>query len=266
LEVLGGNGYEITLLSVDAQGNMDIKELEASIRADTMLIALMYGNNETGVVHPVEEIGKIARSHGVLFFCDATQTIGKCAVAVNKDNIDLMAMSAHKMYGPKGVGALYVRRKQPRVQLMAQLTGGGQERGMRSGTLNVGGIVGMGAAARICGEEMQAEQLRLQHLRAQLEQPLLLTGKVIIQGESALRLPHITNITLPEYREGNLLTRICMSLAVSSGSSCSQEEQSHVLKAMGLSSAHIRNTLRISIGRMTTREEIEEAVRRMMKL
>jgi cysteine desulfurase len=266
LEVLGGNGYEITLLSVDAQGNMDIKELEASIRADTMLIALMYGNNETGVVHPVEEIGKIARSHGVLFFCDATQTIGKCAVAVNKDNIDLMAMSAHKMYGPKGVGALYVRRKQPRVQLMAQLTGGGQERGLRSGTLNVGGIVGMGAAARICGEEMQAEQLRLQHLRAQLEQPLLLTGKVIIQGESALRLPHITNITLPEYREGNLLTRICMSLAVSSGSSCSQEEQSHVLIAMGLSSAHIRNTLRISIGRMTTREEIEEAVRRMMQL
>ena len=266
LEVLGNSGYEITLLPVDAQGNIDLKELEKSIRPETMLIALMYGNNETGVIHPVLEIGGIARAHGVLFFCDATQAIGKVDIDVNEDKIDLLAISAHKMYGPKGVGALYVRRKQPRVQLMAQMTGGGQERGLRSGTLNVAGIVGMGAAARICKEELVSERLHLQSLRSHLETSLLKSGKVVIQGKDSLRLPHISNITMPDYQEGNLLTRICTSLAVSSGSTCSHEEESHVLKAMGLSSAHIRNTLRISIGRMTTQEEVTEAVRRMIGL
>ncbi|MBU6157738.1 MAG: aminotransferase class V-fold PLP-dependent enzyme [Bacteroidetes bacterium] len=266
LEVLGNSGYEITLLPVDTQGNIDLKELEESIRPETMLMAFMYGNNETGVVHPVREIGKIARAHGVLFFCDATQAIGKVDIEVNEDKIDLLAMSAHKMYGPKGVGALYVRRKQPRVQLMAQLTGGGQERGLRSGTLNVGGIVGMGAAARICKEAMTSERLHLQSLRSHFEASLLKSGKVMIQGKDTLRLPHISNITMSDYQEGNLLTCVCTSLAVSSGSTCSYEEESHVLKAMGLSAAHIRNTLRISIGRMTTREEVTEAVSRMMGL
>src|SRR5687768_15598696 len=192
IEKMGG---EITYLQVKADGRIDLTELEAAIRPNTILIAIMYANNETGTVNPVQEISTIARKHGVLFFTDATQAVGKIPVDVNKDGIDLLTFSAHKMYGPKGVGALYVRRKNPRVKITAQIDGGGHERGMRSGTLNVPGIVGFGKACEIAMKEMEQDTVRIKKLRDKLENALLRIEEVRLNGDKEQRLPHVSNIS-----------------------------------------------------------------------
>ncbi|HRN79274.1 MAG TPA: IscS subfamily cysteine desulfurase [Ferruginibacter sp.] len=257
------NGAAVTILKPESNGMIQPDLLEAAIRPDTILIAAMYANNETGVIQPVQAISAIARKNGVLFFTDATQAVGKIPVQVEHDGIDLMAFSAHKMYGPKGVGALYVRRKQPRVKLTAQLDGGGHERGLRSGTLNVPGIVGFGKAAEICKQEMAADTKRLAKLRDKLEHAFLQMEEVQVNGDTNHRLPHVTNITF-RYIEGDgLMLGFNQKVAVSSGSACSSAltEPSHVLIAMGLTADQAKSTLRFSLGRYTKEQEIDFAIK-----
>ncbi|MBX2939655.1 MAG: IscS subfamily cysteine desulfurase [Ferruginibacter sp.] len=256
-------GAAVTILKPESNGMIQPDLLEAAIRPDTILIAAMYANNETGVIQPVQAISAIARKNGVLFFTDATQAVGKIPVQVEQDGIDLMAFSAHKMYGPKGVGALYVRRKQPRVKLTAQLDGGGHERGLRSGTLNVPGIVGFGKAAEICKQEMAADTKRLAKLRDKLEHAFLQMEEVQVNGDTNHRLPHVTNITF-RYIEGDgLMLGFNQKVAVSSGSACSSAltEPSHVLIAMGLTADQAKSTLRFSLGRYTKEQEIDFAIK-----
>ncbi len=261
VEHLSKKGIRITILPVTENGEIDLQQLEQSISAETILIAFMYANNETGIIHPVQEIASIAKRHQVLFFCDATQAVGKIPVNALKDGIDVMAFSSHKMYGPKGIGALYVRRKNPRVKLKEQITGGGHERGNRSGTLNVPGIVGFGKAALICKEQMNNEHERLEALRNQLEEVLILKAGASINGGAIYRLPHVSNLHFPVQNGSSLLTRLIQTLAVSSGSACSSAstEPSHVLKAMGLSDADAKSSIRFSLGRYTTPEAMEQA-------
>ena len=259
IEKLGG---EVSYLPVQSDGLMDLKELEAAIKQSTILIAIMYANNEIGVIQPVHEISLIAKKHGVLFFTDATQAVGKIPVDVIKDGIDLMAFSAHKMYGPKGVGALYVRRKNPRVRVTAQMDGGGHERGMRSGTLNVPGIVGFGMACEICRLNMEEDTKRINALRDKLENALLQTEETYLNGNKENRLPHVTNVSF-RYVESEALMLGCnKSIAVSSGSACTSAsvEPSHVLKALGLSDDLAHSSLRFSLGRFTTEEEIDYTI------
>src|ERR1700712_4641736 len=230
-------GGEVTYLQVKADGLIDLKELEAAIKPTTILIAIMYANNEIGTVMPIKEISAIARKHGALLFTDGTQAVGKIPVDVNKDGIDLMAFTAHKMYGPKGVGALYVRRKNPRVKVTAQMDGGGHERGMRSGTLNVPGIVGFGKACELCMQEMETETKRIGALRDKLETSLMKLEETYVNGSKEHRLPHVSNISF-KYVEGEgLLMGFNKDIAVSSGSACTSAslEPSYVLKALGLS-------------------------------
>ena len=252
-------GADITWLPVNSDGLIDTALLEAAIKPTTILIALMYANNETGVVQPVKEISAIARKHGVLFFSDATQAVGKIPVDVKKDGIDLMAFSAHKIYGPKGVGALYVSRKNPRVRLTAQLDGGGHERGMRSGTLNVPGIVAMGKACEICSRQMDAERSRLAALRDKLQAALLLIPSLQVNGHQQNRLPNVTNISFAGLDGEGLMLGLNKNIALSSGSACTSAsmEPSHVLKAMGLGDDLAYASLRFSIGRFTTEEQID---------
>ncbi|MCP9032884.1 aminotransferase class V-fold PLP-dependent enzyme, partial [Klebsiella sp. SWET4] len=198
IEKLGG---EVTYLPVNAEGLIDLKELEAAIKPTTVLIAIMYANNEIGVIQPVKEIAAIAKKHGVLFFTDGTQAAGKIPVDVIKDGIDIMTFSGHKMYGPKGVGALYVRRKNPRVKVTAQMDGGGHERGMRSGTLNVPGIVGFGKACELCRLEMEEDTQRISKLRDKLENALMHLEEAYVNGSKEHRLPHVSNISF-KYVEG----------------------------------------------------------------
>ena len=258
LAILEKKGFDVTYLPVDENGKIKIEDLLAQIRADTLLIACMYANNETGVIHPVNEIGHIAKEKNIFFFCDATQGVGKIPVNIEQDGIDMMAFSSHKMYGPKGVGALYVRRKNPRVELISQITGGGQEKDRRSGTLNVAGIVGFGEAARLCQLEMKEESKRILTLRNQLESLLIEKNDAIIHGMNTHRLPNISNVYLPHYEGSNLITDLCTRLAVSAGSACNSgsTKGSHVLSAMGISAEAIKKTVRISIGRMTTMEDM----------
>lgn len=258
-------GAEVTYLPVNGEGLIDIDELGAAFRPGTILVAIMYANNETGVIQPVREISRVARQKGVLFFSDATQAVGKIAVDINADGIDLLACSAHKLYGPKGVGALYVRRKNPRVKLSAQMDGGGHERGLRSGTLNVTGIVGFGKAAEICAQELEAEGKRLSSLRDKLEEALLKTESTAINGSAAHRLPHVSNISF-QYAEGEaLMMGFNKDIAVASGSACTSAslEPSHVLKALGLQDDIARSSLRFSLGRFTTGEEVDYAIEKV---
>jgi cysteine desulfurase len=260
---LESQGYTVTWLKVDRQGNIDLKELEAAITDETLLISLMAANNETGTRHPVEAIGKLAKAKGVLFHCDATQAAGKLPLDVEAMGVDLLSLSAHKFYGPKGVGALYVRRRQPRVRLTPILDGGGHERGMRSGTLNVPGIVGMGEAARLCRTEMATEVPRLLALRDRLEQGILARfPDAVINGNPDFRLPHLANISFP-YVEGESLIMGVPEIAVSSGSACTSAslEPSYVLRALGRSDELAHSSLRMTIGRFTTEDEIDFAVR-----
>jgi len=259
IEKLGG---EVTYLKVASDGLIDLKELEAAIKPTTILIAVMYANNEVGVIQPVREISAIARKHGVLFFTDATQAAGKIPVDVNKDGIDLMTFSAHKMYGPKGVGALYVRRKNPRVKVTAQMDGGGHERGMRSGTLNVPGIVGFGKACELCRLDMEEDTKRISKLRDKLENALLQIEESYVNGNREHRLPHVTNISF-KYVEGEgLMMGFNKSIALSSGSACTSAslEPSYVLKALGLGDDLAHSSLRFGLGRFTTEEQIDYTI------
>jgi cysteine desulfurase len=260
-------GAEITYLNVKENGLIDVQELEAAIKPTTILIAIMYANNEIGTIMPVKEISTIARKHGVLFFSDATQAVGKIPVDVNKDGIDLMAFTAHKMYGPKGVGALYVRRKNPRVKLTAQIDGGGHEKDMRSGTLNVPGIVGFGKACELCAAEMQKDADCLSRFRDTLENALLQLEETYVNGSKEYRLPHVSNISFKYAESEGLLMGLNKEIALSSGSACTSAsiEPSYVLKALGLSNEMAHSSLRFSLGRYTTEEEVDYTVDQMVK-
>ena len=260
IEKIGGS---VTYLEVKEDGLIDLAELEKAITDKTILVSIMYGNNETGVVQRVREISKIARKHGVLFFTDATQAVGKIPVDVNADGIDLMAFSAHKMYGPKGVGALYVRRKNPRVKVTAQMDGGGHERGMRSGTLNVPAIVGFGKACELCMNEMESEAKRLSAMRDRLENALMELEETYVNGNREHRLPHTSNISF-KYVEGEgLMMGFNKNIALSSGSACTSAslEPSYVLKALGLGDDLAHSSLRFGLGRFTTDEQIDFTIK-----
>ena len=260
-------GGEVTYLKVKEDGLIDLAELEAAIKPTTILIAIMYANNEIGTVMPMKEISAIARKNNVLVFSDATQAIGKIPVDVNKDGIDLMAFTAHKMYGPKGVGALYVRRKNPRVKVTAQMDGGGHERGMRSGTLNVPGIVGFGKACEISMNEMEAEGKRLSDLRDKLENALMQIEEAYINGHKQHRLPHVTNISF-KYVEGEgMLMGFNKDIAVSSGSACTSAslEPSYVLKALGLGDDLAHSSIRFGLGRFTEEDQIDYTIEAVTK-
>jgi len=254
-------GAQVTYLPVKADGLLDLALLEAAMTPQTILVCIMYGNNEIGVIQPVKEIAAIAHKHGALFMTDATQAVGKIPVNVDADGIDLMAFTAHKMYGPKGVGALYVRRKNPRVKVTAQLDGGGHERGMRSGTLNVAGIVGFGKACELCRLEMDKDAKRLSALRDKLQSALTVLEESYVNGNVANRLPHTANISF-KYVEGEGLMMAMKDLAVSSGSACTSAslEPSYVLKSLGLSDDLAHSSIRFGLGRFTTEEEVDFAI------
>lgn len=262
IEKLGG---QITYLPVDDKGEIDLQALEAAITDKTILISIMYANNEIGVMHPVREIAAIAKKHGVLFHTDATQAVGKVPVDVQADGIHLLSFTAHKLYGPKGIGALYVRRKNPRVKVTAQMDGGGHERAMRSGTMNVPGIVGFGAACELCHQEMEQEATRLSALRDKLENALLKLEEAYVNGNPSHRLPHITNISF-KYVEGEgLMMAFNKDIAVSSGSACTSAslEPSYVLKALGLGDDLAHSSIRFSLGRFTTEEQVDYTIQRL---
>jgi cysteine desulfurase len=256
------SGGEITCLKVNKDGLIDLSELEAAIRPATVLIAVMYANNEIGVIQPIKEISEIAKKHDILFFSDAVQAVGKIPVDVKNDGIDLMGLSAHKMYGPKGVGALFIRSKSPGILVKSQIDGGGHEKGIRSGTLNVPGIVGFGKAAEIAGLEMQQESGRLRVLKDRLEEQLLELDGAILNGNSTRRLPHVTNISFGSVEGEDLLLNLAKYVAVSSGSACTSitKEPSHVLKSLGVDDALALSSIRFSLGRFTTDEEIDYAI------
>jgi cysteine desulfurase len=256
-------GGEVTYLTVKPDGLIDLAELEAAIRPTTILISIMYANNEIGTVMPIKEISAIARKHGVLVFTDATQAVGKIPVDVNKDGIDLMAFTAHKMYGPKGVGALYVRRKNPRVKVTAQMDGGGHERGMRSGTLNVTGIVGFGKACELCMNEMESDAKRISVMRDKLETELMKIEEAYVNGSREHRLPHVANISFKHVEGEGLLMGFNKNIALSSGSACTSAslEPSYVLKALGLGDDLAHSSLRFGLSRFTTDEEIDYTIK-----
>lgn len=258
IEKLGGR---VTYLPVNAEGLISLEELEAAMTPQTILVTIMYGNNETGTIQPIREIAAIAHKHGALFMTDGTQAVGKIPVDVIADGIDLMAFTAHKMYGPKGVGALYVRRKNPRVKVTAQMDGGGHERGMRSGTLNVPGIVGLGKACELARLEMASDTARLSVMRDRLEKELLTLEESYVNGSREHRLPHVANISF-KYVEGEGLMMGVKDLAVSSGSACTSAslEPSYVLKALGLSDDLAHSSLRFGLSRFTTDEQIDYAI------
>lgn len=259
-------GAQVTYLPVKEDGLVDLELLEKSFTDKTILVSIMYGNNEIGVIQPIKEIAAITHKHGALFMTDATQAVGKIPVDVNADGIDLMAFSAHKMYGPKGVGALYVRRKNPRVKVTAQMDGGGHERGMRSGTLNVPGIVGLGKACELARLEMDSEAKRLSALRDKLQTSLLELEESYVNGNVEHRLPHVANISF-KYVEGEGLMMAMKDMAVSSGSACTSAslEPSYVLKSLGLSDDLAHSSIRFGLGRFTTEEEIDFAIEQTKK-
>jgi cysteine desulfurase len=252
-------GLRVTYLPVQTNGLIDLEQLRSAITDKTILISIMHANNEIGVLQPVAQIGKIAKERGVLFHTDGTQAAGKIPVNVTQDNIDLMSVSAHKMYGPKGVGALYVRRRNPRVQLTAQMDGGGHERGMRSGTLNVPGIVGLGEACALAKAEMPEESKRLAYLRDKLKDRLVASlDEVYINGTQEHRLPNNLNISFA-YVEGESLLMGINDVAVSSGSACTSAtlEPSYVLKALGAGDDLAHSSIRFGLGRFNTEEEVD---------
>jgi cysteine desulfurase len=253
------NGVRVTYLPVKTDGRIDLDHLRDAITDKTILISIMYANNEIGAVQPMAEIAKIAKEKGVLFHSDAVQAVGKIPVNVQTDGIDVLSLTAHKLYGPKGVGALYVRRRNPRVQITAQMDGGGHERGMRSGTLNVPGIVGLGAACEIAHKEMAEESKRLMALRDRLKDKLTSAlDEVYINGSWEHRLPHNLNISF-NYVEGESLLMGINDIAVSSGSACTSAtlEPSYVLKALGAGDDLAHSSIRFGLGRFNTVEEVD---------
>jgi cysteine desulfurase len=262
------NGYEVTYLPVQRDGRVNPEDVRKAIKPTTILITVMYANNEIGVINPIAEIGKIAKDHGIIFAVDGVQAVGKVPVDVIKDNIDLLAISGHKIYGPKGVGALYVRRRNPRVQLSAIIDGGGHERGMRSGTLNVTGIVGLGKACELCQQEMAEEGARLGKLRDRLKAGLeAKLDEVYINGSLEQRLPNNLNMSFA-YVEGESLLMGINDVAVSSGSACTSAtlEPSYVLKALGVGEDLAHTSIRFGLGRFTTEEEVDYVIDKMVQV
>ena len=262
------HGFEVTYLPVQRDGRVDPEHVRKAIRPTTILISIMYANNEIGVINPIAEIGKLAKEHGIVFAVDGVQAVGKIPVDVQKDNIDLLAISAHKIYGPKGVGALYVRRRNPRVQLSAIIDGGGHERGMRSGTLNVPGIVGLGKACELCHQEMATEGERLRGLRDRLRAGLeAKLDEVFINGSIEHRLPNNLNMSFA-YVEGESLLMGINDVAVSSGSACTSAtlEPSYVLKALGVGEDLAHTSIRFGLGRFTTQEEVDYVIDKMVQV
>lgn len=256
------HGYRVTLLGVDQYGRVDPDELRKAITDETILVSIMHGNNEVGTLQPIGEIGKICKEKEVLFHCDCCQTYGKVAIDVEASGIDLLTLSGHKIYGPKGVGAMYVRRKNPRVRLKPIMHGGGHERGMRSGTLNVPGIVGLGKAAEICREEMEEETRRLTALRDRLRDGIMSRLDLVkLNGHPTERTPTNLNLSFP-YVEGESLMMGMKHVAVSSGSACTSAslEPSYVLKAMGMGDELAHSSIRFSVGRFNTEREIDEVI------
>ncbi|MCS7013237.1 MAG: IscS subfamily cysteine desulfurase [Chloroherpetonaceae bacterium] len=254
---------KVTYLPPKPDGLVDLDQLEAAITDKTIMVAIMMANNEIGVIQPMKEIGEICRKHGVLFFTDAVQAVGKVPVDVNDMKIDILSISGHKIYGPKGIGALYVRRKNPRVKLAGIIDGGGQERGMRSGTLNVPGIVGLAKALELCIEEMPTEMKRLTYLRNKLKDGILSQLEdVYVNGSMESRLPGNLNMSFA-YVEGEALLMGLKGLAVSSGSACTSAslEPSHVLKALGVGDELAHSSIRYGLGRFNTEEEVDYAIK-----
>ena len=260
IEKMGG---QVTYLDVNNDGLVDLEKLEAAITDKTILVSVMWANNETGVIQPMKEIGEICARKGVLLMSDATQAVGKIEVHPKEVGVHIMAFSSHKMYGPKGIGALYVSRKNPRVKLTAQMDGGGHERGMRSGTLNVPGIVGFGKAAEIARVEMKSDAERLSALRDKLETGLLSNlEESVVNGNINHRMPHVTNISFKHVEGEGLMMTFNQNIAVSSGSACTSAslEPSYVLVALGLGDDLAHSSIRFSLGRFTTDDEIDYAI------
>lgn len=261
-------GYRVTYLPVKGDGLVDLEDLKRALDDKTILVSIMFANNEIGVIQPVEQIGALCRERGVLFHSDATQAVGKVPVDVNKMKIDLMSISAHKMYGPKGVGALYVRRKNPRVQISAMIDGGGHERGMRSGTLAVPNIVGLGKACELCMQEMPEESKRLaalrDRLRSRIEKDL---DEVYVNGSMEHRLPGNLNMSFA-YVEGESLLMGISDIAVSSGSACTSAtlEPSYVLKALGTGDDLAHSSIRFGLGRFNTEAEVDYVAAKMVEV
>jgi cysteine desulfurase len=265
VEKLGG---EVTYLDVKNDGLIDLEVLEAAITDKTILVSVMWANNETGVIQPMQEIGDICRKHGVLFMSDATQAVGKIPLDPKAVGVHLMAFTSHKMYGPKGVGALFVNRKNPRVKVTAQMDGGGHERGMRSGTLNVPGIVGFGKAAALAKAEMAQDTERLSALRDKLEKAFTENvEEVYINGNIDHRMPHVTNISFKHVEGEGLMMTFNQNIAVSSGSACTSAslEPSYVLVALGLGDDLAHSSIRFSLGRFTTEEDVDYAIESVTK-
>ena len=261
------NGFEITFLETDSNGHIDLNILLKSIRKETLLVCLMYANNETGVIHPIEEVSEITRSKNVLLFVDGTQGVGKIPVDVEKSRIDLMAFSSHKIYGPKGCGALYLRRQNPRVTLVPQMDGGGHERGFRSGTLNTAGIVGFGKAAEICSSRMEHDYKLIETLRNKLENALTSDKNIHVNGDTKNRLPNVSNLSFGKMDGAFLITSL-KNIAIASGSACTSAnpEPSHVLLAMGLTKQKTGSSVRFSLGRFTTEEEIDYTIEYVLEV
>ncbi len=263
------NLAEVTYLPVDQYGRVDVDDVKKAIQDNTVLISLMYANNEIGTLHPVRAIGKLAKERGILFHCDATQGVGKVPVNVDEDGIDLMSMSAHKIYGPKGCGALYVRSRGPRVRLRAQVHGGGHERGMRSGTLNVAGIVGFGKACELCGQELEAEAGRLISLRQRLHDGLTENlEEVYLNGHPTERIPGNLNLSFSYVEGESFLMGLNREIALSSGSACTSAtlEPSYVLKALGVGEELAHTSIRFGLGRFNTEEDVDYVVRRVSEV
>jgi cysteine desulfurase len=260
-------GGEVTYLDVKSDGLIDLAQLEAAITPKTILVSIMWANNETGVIQPMKEIGEICAKHGVLFMSDATQAVGKIPVDPRATGVHIIAFTSHKMYGPKGVGALYVSRKNPRVKVTSQMDGGGHERGMRSGTLNVPGIVGFGKAAEIAKNEMAADSARLSKLRDRLESEFLKIEETYVNGNTEHRMPHVTNISFKHVEGEGLMMTFNQNIAVSSGSACTSAslEPSYVLVALGLGDDLAHSSIRFSLGRFTTEQDIEDTLELVSK-
>jgi len=256
-------GYEVTYMEPEPSGLLDLEKLEAAMRSDTVLVSVMHVNNEIGVIQDIAAIGELCRERRIIFHVDAAQSAGKVPIDLEKLKVDLMSFSAHKIYGPKGIGALYVRRK-PRVRLEAQMHGGGHERGLRSGTLPTHQIVGMGEAFRIAGEEMEEENRRIRMLRDRLWNGLNEMEEVYLNGDMDQRVPHNLNVSF-NYVEGESLIMALKDMAVSSGSACTSSslEPSYVLRAIGRNDELAHSSIRFTIGRFTTREEIDYIVERV---
>lgn len=258
-----------TYLPVDQYGMVDPDDVRKAMTDQTVLISIMYANNEIGTIHPIKEIGRIAKEKGVLFHCDATQGVGKVPVNVDQDGIDLLSMTGHKIYGPKGCGALYVRAKGPRVRLTPMMDGGGHERGMRSGTLNVPGIVGLGKASEICGQELEHETAKLMALRARLHEGITKALEdVYLNGHPTQRLPGNLNLSFSYVEGESFLMGLNKDIALSSGSACTSAtlEPSYVLKALGVGEELAHTSIRFGLGRFNTEEEVDYVVSRVVEV